>query len=362
MDEESVSHYFESVDPASINDWCHGTDSAQCGSRSATRQVVWAVLSVGVLLLSFIFGGVAAQYSLNKELAETLGVPVMPASSAVLFPGSFRHDSTLLLRIQDLKQDFESTQLTLQSYLNKKEDPSSSMGANDEIGMSGDSVAWRNEALQHEHSLQQRIRAMSFAKYNLQSLSRMEEGQQQTVLVKFSIRTSEQAEADRYFAVQVAIAAESFAAYYFLEQVYHGLWIGASFQVNAPKVLLARSEASTSAADWMDLGLTSLPRADQIAASDTQSIMSHDKYTLCFFPTGDATMFYINKEMDSLRTEETCFARIVDGFDVVHAMFETNTDGLNYLIQHPYVIEGIQIMDHEDVETDVEDIAKDVYY
>ena len=367
-DEESTSHYFEAMDPSMMEEWCcHGTKTAPVSSFAWSRlgrPVLFLVVATSLLLASFWGGASVAKHYGDQQMAVALGDDV-PEASFLLAPSYLFSpsplDASLLERIQSLTKDLQFTQLTLQSYLTQQQqqlhgDDNDARGTTahelDETG--GQQQSWREHALQQEHNLQQRVRAMAFAKYNHLGGSESQPSQS-SVLVDIVLQTSR--DSTEHFVARVDTAAESFAAYYFLEQVQYGLWNGASFQVNAPSIMAARLNATSDALDG--LGLSQLPRADDYYyfARETHEILRHDEYTLCFAPSGDARVFYINKQADMARTEETCFARVEQGFDVLNAVFQTKTSPPQYVLEQPIVIVEMRIVKGDEVDGTVESVV-----
>jgi cyclophilin family peptidyl-prolyl cis-trans isomerase len=164
------------------------------------------------------------------------------------------------------------------------------------------------------------------------------------------------------FVVEVAdFENNPLSSFLFLQQVDHGLWDDTSFHVNAPHMLLAQpasarvtansTTTTTSNApasrlpEMQALGLSRLPIMEY---SDAWG--QHEKYTIGF---GGATatagsFFYLNK-MDNAKTHDgqACFAQVVEGTQVVDAIFSLANYDANFRLRRPVEIVSVRIVDYD---------------
>jgi cyclophilin family peptidyl-prolyl cis-trans isomerase len=131
------------------------------------------------------------------------------------------------------------------------------------------------------------------------------------------------------------------SSYFFLQQIEHGLWDLTSFYLNAPQMLMAQPISGTYEVHRLPemeaIGLSRLPFVEY------SEDMPHKQYTLGF-GSSRATVgsfFFINKIDNTHRHEgQPCFARVVEGFDVVDRITKQPTDEIDFHIQPVDIVRG----------------------
>lgn len=181
---------------------------------------------------------------------------------------------------------------------------------------------------------------------NIQKMSRM------ALVEKFGTRThkvemylrfdSHMGKVDGgYVQIEMAPTDEMpHTVYWFLEQVSRKLYDGTSFHRNPGHVLqegavgnfLSDSKSPDSSKKFMDSGFHA------VLFQEYSNKMPHKKYTLGYAGRPGGPNFYINTKDNSMahgpggqgpqydsHEADTCFAKIVDGFDVVDRMMKLET-------------------------------------
>lgn len=166
------------------------------------------------------------------------------------------------------------------------------------------------------------------------------------------------------FVVEVAdFESNPLSSFLFLQQVDHGLWDDTSFHVNAPHMLLAQpasahvanatTKAPTSRLPEMQaLGLSRLPIMEY-----NDEWGRHDKYTLGLgSATATAGSFFFLNKMDNSKTHDgqACFAQVVEGTEVVDAIFALSNYDANFRLRRPVEIVSVKIVDYSN-DQDVEE-------
>lgn len=150
----------------------------------------------------------------------------------------------------------------------------------------------------------------------------------------------------------------------FLEQVYHGLWDGCSFVVNAPHILQAGTfpggnDIVTYAEKikaFEDVGL------DVVSYQEYSKEYPHHQWTVGFAGRPGGPDFYINKldntnnhgpggqSQHHLEEEaDPCFGFVVEGKDVLERMYGMKTDAKNdWILDNPVHIVKARIVDKSD--------------
>jgi Cyclophilin type peptidyl-prolyl cis-trans isomerase/CLD len=138
---------------------------------------------------------------------------------------------------------------------------------------------------------------------------------------------------DETFAIELApIKHVPHAVHFFLEQVSHGLWNHSAFHLNHHHVLQVGPSTPEHRDRFRDLEL------DRLAFPDYNPLYPHHKWTLGFAGRPGGPSWYVNKidnrgdhgphgqEHHALSEyADSCFGRIVDGFDVLERVFLGST-------------------------------------
>jgi len=154
------------------------------------------------------------------------------------------------------------------------------------------------------------------------------------------------------------------AVHLFLEQVYHGLWDGCSFVVNAPHILQAGTFPGGNTLEtyaekiraFEDVGL------DVVSYQEYSNEYPHQQWTVGFAGRPGGPDFYINKldntdnhgpgGQSQYHLEEEadpCFGFVVEGKDVVERMYALKTDEENdWILDNPVHIVKARIIDKND--------------
>jgi len=172
--------------------------------------------------------------------------------------------------------------------------------------------------------------------------------------VKFSvILPSDDDERERHFTVEMApLDVMPHSVHFFLQQVVHGLWNDAWFYLNGPHVLQGGPQAEEDEEDLWHLehqedddravAMKQFRELDleNLAFPEYSEKYPHVQWTLGFTGRPGGPDFYINK-IDNRATHgpggqhqhdleeygDPCFAKVVDGFDVLNQMFKEPTYG-----------------------------------
>lgn len=179
-------------------------------------------------------------------------------------------------------------------------------------------------------------------------------------------------ETEHHFIVETAPAElMPNAVQLFLEQVAHKLWDNSWFYINGPHVLQAGPmlqeddsiEEDTFEADrkaalqpFVDAGL------DSLAFPEYSHQYPHEKWTLGFTGRPGGPDWYINKQNNTVmhgpggqyhhdieEQADPCFAKVIEGFEVVEKIFEEATieegDDWEYFFWDPIYIVKASIID-----------------
>lgn len=138
----------------------------------------------------------------------------------------------------------------------------------------------------------------------------------------------------------------------FLEQVVHGLWDGCAFVINAPHLLQAGAhpaDVPSSQKDDSKLDRFKMKSLDTLSFQEFNDNYPHDKWTLGFAGRPAGPDFYINKmenidahgphgqkQHDLQEEADPCFARVIDGFDILEKLFNSPVD-TSYDLMNPIV-------------------------
>lgn len=173
------------------------------------------------------------------------------------------------------------------------------------------------------------------------------------------------------FTVQMApLDSMPHAVHLFLEQVAHKLWNRGWFYINGPHVMQAGPQADfTSVAnnqedvDERKLALSPFRelQLDALAFPEYSEDFPHEPYTLGFTGRPGGPDWYINKvdntdahgpggqfhhELEEFA--DSCFAKVVDGFDVIKTMMNLPTvlenGDYQYFYEVPVYITNMQIV------------------
>lgn len=162
------------------------------------------------------------------------------------------------------------------------------------------------------------------------------------------------------------------AVHLFLQQVYHGLWDGCSFVVNAPHILQAGTFPGGNTVvtyaekikAFEDVGL------DVVSYQEYSEEHPHKQWTVGFAGRPGGPDFYINK-LDNTNNHgpggqiqhrlgeeaDPCFGHIVEGKDILERMYEMKTDAKHdWVMDNPvHIVKARILIDAED-----EDKVKDI--
>jgi cyclophilin family peptidyl-prolyl cis-trans isomerase/cell division protein FtsB len=156
------------------------------------------------------------------------------------------------------------------------------------------------------------------------------------------------------------------AVHLFLDQVYHGLWDGCAFVVNAPHILQAGANPVGISDHAYDKKMEEFAETglDTIAYQEYSKKHPHKKWTLGFAGRPGGPDFYINK-MDNSKNHgpggqpqhafgdeeaDPCFGEVSEGFDVLERIFQYQTDAKKgHAMTTPLTIVAARVVDHEDV-------------
>jgi len=155
------------------------------------------------------------------------------------------------------------------------------------------------------------------------------------------------------------------AVHLFLEQVYHGLWDGCSFVVNAPHIL----QAGTYPGKGVEMTYAEKVREFERVGLDVVSYQEYNKeyphkqWSVGFAGRPGGPDFYINK-LDNTKNHgpggqshhdleeeaDPCFGEIVEGKDVMERMYKMSANRNNdWLLDNPVHIIKARIVDMDDV-------------
>ncbi|GKY92010.1 hypothetical protein MPSEU_000172600 [Mayamaea pseudoterrestris] len=170
--------------------------------------------------------------------------------------------------------------------------------------------------------------------------------------VGLTVKLPSNLQESRTFTVEMAPLEDMpHAVHLFLEQVAHGLWNGnAYFYVNGPHVIQCGPQASYKEGDTMLSPAEERQKAlapfkelqlDALAFPEYSDQFTHLPWTLGFTGRPGGPDWYLNKRNNTqehgpggiggsnheLNSEygDPCFAKVVDGFDVVKSMFAEKT-------------------------------------
>ena len=144
----------------------------------------------------------------------------------------------------------------------------------------------------------------------------------------------------------------------FLEQIYHKLWIGCAFVINAHHILQIGPHSFT------EVGVDKLKpfqdlKLDKLAYQEYDETFPHEKYTLGFAGRPAGPDFYVNKvdntinhgpggqEHHALDEEaDPCFAEIVEGFDLIDLISTIKVRGAQSILRHGVVVVGTELLEN----------------
>lgn len=154
------------------------------------------------------------------------------------------------------------------------------------------------------------------------------------------------------------------AVHLFLEQVYHGLWDGCSFVVNAPHILQAGTFPGGNSVEtyadkikaFEEMGL------DTVSYQEYNAAKPHLQWTVGFAGRPGGPDFFINK-MDNTKNHgpggqhhhtigeeaDPCFGIVIEGYNVLQRMYDMETDAKNdWVMAKPVHIVKARILDGSD--------------
>lgn len=179
--------------------------------------------------------------------------------------------------------------------------------------------------------------------------------------VQFNIILPEEVVSDQFpelgsFVIQLAtIDQMPHSIHLFLEQVQHNLWADCAIIINAPHILQIGPHSFSTRGDklkpFKDLYL------DKLAFQEYNETFPHEKYTIGFAGRPSGPDFYINKinnvnnhgpggQGHHVLDEEAdpCFAKVVEGFDLVDMIFGMKTRGAQNIMKDEVVIESVNLL------------------
>merc|ERR1712129_499301 len=157
------------------------------------------------------------------------------------------------------------------------------------------------------------------------------------------------------FTIELAsVETMPHSIHFFLEQVYHELWDGATFALNAPHIFQAGPHTMTK--DTNLLPKFQENELERLSFQEYHNSWSHEKYTLGYAGRPAGPDFYINKIDNSvahgpggqahhtLKEEaDPCFGKISDGFDVVDKMFDLPGIGRHGILEKRVYIKSAKV-------------------
>jgi len=143
--------------------------------------------------------------------------------------------------------------------------------------------------------------------------------------------------------------------HFFLEQVYHELWDGCTFVLNAPHIFQAGPHSM--AKDTDRLAMFTGHELEKLAFQEYHESWPHIKYSIGFAGRPAGPDFYINKidnsvshgpggqQHHALKEEaDPCFGKVSDGFDVVDKLFSASGYGRHGILDQRVYIKTARIV------------------
>jgi hypothetical protein len=188
--------------------------------------------------------------------------------------------------------------------------------------------------------------------------------------VKITVQMEQATPKSQSFVVQMApLDSMPHAVHLFLEQVSHKLWNRGWFYINGPHVMQAGPQADLSrvgvdTTDERSLALWPFRelQLDSLAFPEYSEDFPHEPYTLGFTGRPGGPDWYINK-VDNVKAHgpggqfhheleefaDSCFAKVIDGFDVIKTMINLPTvqeaGEYQYFYEIPVYITNMAIVD-----------------
>jgi hypothetical protein len=192
--------------------------------------------------------------------------------------------------------------------------------------------------------------------------------------VKITLQMEQAMPPTQSFVVQMApLDSMPHAVHLFLEQVSHKLWNRGWFYINGPHVMQAGPQADltkmgsgvdNSTSDERSLALAPFRelQLDSLAFPEYSEDFPHQPYTLGFTGRPGGPDWYINK-VDNVKAHgpggqfhheleefaDSCFAKVIHGFDVIQTMMSLPTvqeeGDYQYFYEIPVYITNMMIVD-----------------
>jgi hypothetical protein len=191
--------------------------------------------------------------------------------------------------------------------------------------------------------------------------------------VKITLQMDQATPKTQSFVVQMApLGSMPHAVHLFLEQVSHKLWNRGWFYINGPHVMQAGPQAdltklgvdNSTNTDERSLALAPFRelQLDSLAFPEYSEDFPHQPYTLGFTGRPGGPDWYINK-VDNVKAHgpggqfhheleefaDSCFAKVIDGFDVIKTMMNLPTvqeeGDYQYFYEIPVYITNMMIVD-----------------
>ena len=321
------------------------SSSSNAPSKSKwSKTVITASCTALLLGTAYYMGGVHARRPLELKLhqAEELKSALLENQSRLL------SEKSKLSRLPKVNQELTQTIEEMQKQLADKEralhdEEHRRLSREEELlHVFGQYQLGSEERDQHERQrrddLAKFLKTMAYDHYGTETRD-----------VEFHVRLWEGDEStEGTFVVEVAdFDSMPISAFLFLQQVEHGLWDKTSFYVNAPHVVLAQPISGRKDVNRLPemeaMGLARLPLPEY---SDD---MKHEKYTLGFGSSLSTagSFFFINKVDNShSQAGQACFARVVEGMDVVDRIMSLQADEVDFRIQ-PVDIVSVKLLEYD---------------
>ena len=348
----SSSIWIEDSDSDSIAVVAHGRKR----SYSSVRQTIAFLVIPSLLAGSFQIGQFFARRSLQSRLEqvvlsrdELLGNQEQLLKERAEISRYEKENQQLTKNLQQVQDELEQRTLKLM----EKEQEASRVEQDVKWAVSqfADGASGNHFLNSPKTDLVTLMRTMAYDRYG-------EEKQN----VEFSVRIwDDDIYQDGTFTVEMASFDDMpVTSFFFLEQVDKGLWDGTSFYINAPHVLVAQPVSGTLDRHYLpDMEVMGLARVPVLETSSSENF-AHQAYTMGFGGTISTagSYFFLNKSNNARsHSGQACFARVVDGFDVVDKMTSLDTDASHHI--QPVDILSARIVDLSSVHESRNELRRD---
>lgn len=161
------------------------------------------------------------------------------------------------------------------------------------------------------------------------------------------------------FVIKLASVEEMpHSVHLFLEQVFHELWTGCSFVINAEHILQLGPHSISKPHKNLLKSFQDL-KLDKTAYQEYNETYPHKKFTVGFAGRPGGPDFYINKvdnienhgpggqDHHTLEEEaDPCFGTIVEGKKLLQAIFEFPTRGAQEVLRDDFSVANTELLDH----------------